>query len=141
MSSDEDFEKHIDSTINDEVDTFNDNNTVENDQKVEPTQTIERKKKVLSKAHLEKMKQGKKKWLEQKRQTLILAEKALKSQQESSTVKQVKQEKKKIKPRVVNNYYLSEQTAEPSPEEESEESESESEEENNYYGFDGLTFV
>ena len=138
MSSDEDFEKHIDSTINDEVDTVNDNNTVENDQKVEPTQTIERKKKTLSKAHLEKMKQGKKKWLEQKRQTLILAEKALKSQQESSTVKQVK---KKIKPRVVNNYYLSEQTAEPSSEEESEESESESEEENNFYGFDGLTFV
>ena len=137
MSSDEDFEKHIDSTINDEVDTFNDNSTVEDI----PKQSIQRQKKKLSKEHLEKMKQGKKKWLEQKRQTLILAEKALKSQQESSTVKQVKQEKKKIKPRVVNNYYLSEQTAEPSPEEESEESESESEEENNYYGFDNITFV
>ena len=49
--------------------------------------------------------------------------------------------RKKIKQRVVNNYYLSEQTAEPSPEEESEESESESEEENNYYGFDNITFV
>ena len=137
MSSDEDFEKHIDSTINDEVDTFNDNNTVED----RPKQTIQRQKKKLSKEHLEKMKQGKKKWLEQKRQAQLMAEKAVKSQQESSTVKQVKQEKRKSKPRVVNNYYLSEQTAEPSPEEESEESESESEEENNYYGFDGLTFV
>ena len=139
MSSDEEFNNHIDNTINDEVDAVNDNNTVDAPKK-EPKETIQRQRKKLSKEHLEKMKQGKKKWLEQKRQAQILAEKAVKTQQESSTDKQVKQEKKKVKSRVVNNYYLSEQTAEPSPEEESEESESESEE-NNFYGFADITFV
>ena len=53
MSSDEEFNNHIDNTINDEVDAVNDNNTVD-EPKTEPRETIQRQKKKLSKEHLEK---------------------------------------------------------------------------------------
>jgi len=151
--SDESFEQHIENSTEEiPIEQSIEQSIVEKTEKTEVDRGPQRQKKKLSKEHLAKMREGKQRWLEQKRAA------TLKKDTAKLTETAVVQKQRKQKRTVINNYYITEEKRTEKAHvkkrdidiDEREidrkididtlEEESSSEEENNYYAND-IVFV